>query len=617
MHRHSISLDQVRQDAEAAASRLFADSSISPGVALLLALGEEYSKLVARAVPSIPRELVQGIEAFLRWQTLEETQNSDAVWVCLTDALATIVTTGAPDADRLAAEGRRLERAPVWALARWDERCAAKILALDEPDREGWLKACETAPAAPDHDQQPSEETVAVSVTPYRAAWRIEDRFQIWDENVVAASWLAEHAPLRILRHADPARWFRAIDRWEDPRLVQGALSSQGLREAPSTVVDLLRVASPAFDDRGTPTGRSAALVLCQIAIGCAEELLRVGANAATRSGVVAPLLDAFIGALLDRSDGVRLGTALLTWLFDAVVLRQRSKADTSTAGEARRMLLDKLSLSLSRRRFPVEQYRAFAAERRALSTKRVSLWQRELPALLACSRTLEGTSQEDRDVQRAWLRALLLVSREWSHAKADTLTRELVAGCLDGDAPAALCKELFEELEPKRRRAEFVRSRYLAEGQNDALPSLILLASLVWMVENDRSNDPSNDLVYVRDRALRIALTDAWTGSSELRPRDVIVRAIVVAIEKFGVADMKTIDLVSPMAHELHVLGPVLIHISDGLGSAARDRLLMALGGTFDDMRRTAVEWAHVTGMLEDVALAKALQEMPENTSS
>jgi hypothetical protein len=70
-------------------------------------------------------------------------------------------------------------------------------------------------------------------------------------------------------------------------------------------------------------------------------------------------------------------------------------------------------------------------------------------------------------------------------------------------------------------------------------------------------------------------------------------------------------------VAHELHVLGPVLVHISDGLGSAARTRLLMALGGTFDDMRRTAVEWAHVTGMLEDVALAKALEEMSENASS
>jgi hypothetical protein len=567
MQRYTPSPPQIRQDAELAAARLFADGSISPGVALLLALGEEYAELVARAVPSIPRDLLQGVETFLRLGTLEETQNTDAVWVCVTDALAAIVTTGAPDADRLAAQGRRLEGAPAWVLARWDEECTARILALDGPDREAWLKACEMAP---DHSQEPSKETAMVSVTRHHAAWKIEDPFQLWDEDAVAASRLAEHAPVRILRHADQARWFRAIDHWQDPRLVQGALVIQELRENPSTVVDLLRVASPCFDERGAPTGCSSAIVLCKITIDCAEEFLRAGANAPPTGTAVAPQLEAFTGALLNRPDGVRLGAALLTWLFDNVVLRPGS---SGTAGEARCMVLDELSRALSSRRIPVDRYRTFATERRSLGATRILLWQRELPALLACSRTLEEASREARDAQRAWLREVFLVSGEWSQVKVDTLIREFVAGFLCDADPAAACKTLFEELEPQRRRGEFGRSRYLDQGHEDALPGLLLLASLVWLVENDHSSDPVLHLAYVRDRALRIALTDASSGSHKVRPWDVIVRALTAASTKFGIADAKTIDLVSPIAHERRVLGPLLVHISADFGSAARAR--------------------------------------------
>jgi hypothetical protein len=420
---NKISPSEVRRDAEVTATQLFADGSISSGVALLLALGEEYTELVTKAVPAITSDLVQGIESFLRRGTLEETQNADAVWVCLTDALAAIVTAGTPDATRLKIERNRLDLAPNWARARWYEVCATRILELDETDREAWLNACE---AAPDRDQQSTIEPAVVSVARLRAVWKIEDLFRLWDEDACTAFRLAEYAPLRILRCADQLRWFCAIDRWQDPRLVQGALFCQELSADPSTVVDLLGVAYPCFDCLGVPTGNSAAIVLCKIMLDCVQKALKSRVNEASSKTEVATLLARLTAALLNRPDGARLGAALMTWLFDKVVLR-RVSADP--AGDSQRMVLEELSRALACHRIPVDQYRKFASERRVLSaTRTASLWQRDLPALLACSRTLGGDSEDVRDAQRKWLRDLLLVSREWSQTNVDPLIRELGA---------------------------------------------------------------------------------------------------------------------------------------------------------------------------------------------
>jgi hypothetical protein len=175
----------------------------------------------------------------------------------------------------------------------------------------------------------------------------------------------------------------------------------------------------------------------------------------------------------------------------------------------------------------------------------------------------------------------------------------------------------LFKELEPQRRRAEFARSRYLNEGTDDALPSLVLLASLVLIVECDHSNDPLACLTYARDRAVRIALTDASSGSGKIRPRHVIAQVLIVASRKFGVADARTIDLISTIAHDLLVLGSVLVDISAELGSPACDHLLRGLGTTFADTCRMAAEWAHMTGIPEHMALAKELKKLSESTGS
>ena len=590
-------VSEERARAEAKAVGMFAMDHVVPAVALLLELGEEYGQLLSVAVPALPPGLVADAVAFGQNGWIEQAGHADASWVVISEALALIAISRDPDASELAVTGRRLEDAPWWVSERWDERCAARVVELGEVRRCLWVRALRGTPIR-DVEVRPSS---PVRVVRHEPPWVLQNPLQLWHEQPVTAQALQMFAPFRILRLIEP-EWLRLIDEWLDPRFVQGAMYQAEIRQSAARIVRLLGVSGACFDDLGTPTGRSAAIILCEAALAMLEVRLQKmpeQREEATRDAC------AFAAALVERSDGPFLAVGLNTWLVGRTLLRKSPSVSTT---EASRLVLGAVSDCLKKRGVKTADHRRFAAVRAAAPVNPCPPWQRELPALLASARAVASTDEEHVRDFRQWLRIVLSTPSEWFWTDAFVIVAEGLGIALARENdPASVCRQLFEELEPQRRRGEFARTR---SELPRTLPSLVLLYVLADLVKEGHVREPEAALAYVVDRARRIALTYPMTLELHVKPLAIVATGIGVACSQFGATDERTVRLLRSVSGDVRALGTVIAHMGF-LGRDRRAEMLAAVQMPFETLCRGVEEISGATGSPVDSGLLSALREL------
>jgi hypothetical protein len=541
--------------------------------------------------------------------------HSDATWFAIAKGLA-LDAPGAPTPANLVQRVSRLERAPQWVHQAFHEEAFALLERLDGQTREAWLALAAAPPLLATPRQDPASD--AISVARREPMWQVLDPFELWDDSGAAIPLVAAHEPLNLLRRTDAQRWFRAVDAWDDGRLVFAALFGSHVRHDSEALLQYLTAAALVFDESLKWTGRTAALVLAQAIIEHASALanavrgtLNMGgaeeddANAQLTNDELPTYFRRAWRTLLARTDGLALAVALQVRLADARSVRGVYHVDVQG------IALRSLSECLAEAGPSLATLRAMWRLRRgAHDGAGRSLCVSALRAF-ACAMTVAKSDELFDAELRDWLGELLAGDAwEWrTFAAGGSLPAflENVAGVLakNHDALSKL-EALYSSFEPSRRRGEFGRTH----GENNSdIASLVLIVLLVRVLARGNGAGNSDEAVMASARIFRRALRLFLVSSPGFDPT-LSVRAVLTLVIEARVR-------ASPAALA-ECLAPVLVNPCHAAEVAAvllpiarRDELAETIATTYGSLLQLqdrAREWALATNLPGDSTAADVL---------
>lgn len=586
----------VREAAETAAQPYLNDAALV--VAVVGVIGE------ARDVPhqpsedsKLPVEALGAVNAFLETGTLDGVVQPERYWVLIAEALAAVAISGAPTAARVAASRERLGESPAWVHDVWMDACRRRLGELAATELEAWLDELGRMPDIQREDKPRPRAVVVLRTSP---SWAVSDSLQLWTEDPVAFDAIGSWPPLNLLYHYNLARWLQAIDRWSDPRLVQGALFAAGARETDDEFIGLIRDARPCFLDDGTPTDACAAVVLCESAVQHAQREL----NSKTENGKARTLeyFQKVVQTILRRPDGKTLALALASKTADEAFLTDNSNRVPSPVPA---LAWEAIAPALIGGAFSVAYQRKAQEQRRKRAPEESGAVRRALPALLVALRTLGDRRGDDVEALVGWLADAMSSPVDWADRGIVNYLLTIIVDILAlAPEPTARARKMFASKERDRRRSESSRRYVVHHGE---LPSLLLLVALATLVLRGRNAQSADDLAFVRDRALRLALTHAAPTEPVVRAREVAALAVAVGVEIFGAADSRTEELARPIDNEREVLGHLLHRLRQVGKVDDVDALVRTLRRNPGDLITVAEEWAAATAIPFDGDIAKA----------
>lgn len=585
-----------RARAERMASALLEAESEVAAVASLL---YPASVLWAAGGPDSARdpELTAAVHHFARLGTVPSTPHQTAVWVVIARAIAWRLASDSPSAVRVLAEVSRLESGPWWVRDVCRDELVTRIRALEHEQRRSWL---DELGREPQRDEGSGISQAPISTRPTRADWRVQDVLQLWTDEVVAMDEPAVHVCADVLYRLDEVQWFRAVDRWSDPRLVQSVLFRLSQCGSCETLLSLLETARPCFFADGSFTSAAGAVVLCDALRSRTERMIAQTGDSEQRDSAQL-LVQRFASIVLRRPDGAPLGLALAAHCGVLKTARRPQAPELAAA-----LIFDALIGELTVRRIEVKDQREFLKLRRNSTRQRAEPVRRELPALMVALKTVAPEVADAQESLIAWLRDALIMADGWA-STPDDLVREIASTLTKLDDPVRQCRSLFESLESQRIIAEF-RDPYRA--LDVCVPSMIVLSVLTTLVGNQVSAAPESELAYVLDRAMRIHLTVLpHRGSSSIRASEVAGAALAVGCLLFGLEDARALRLVLPASHERPILASLLNRLA-GAGTAhdVLHAFVRRLGLAPHDLVAGAKIWSDATGDQFDDAVAKSL---------
>jgi hypothetical protein len=546
---------------------------------------------------------------------------SDGSWFGIATALAMRACI-APSGQALTSEAERLPRAPWWVTALFDEACAKEIRAQPHLRAE-W---CAVLGAPPELPRQPSGPSGRVAVYQPTPEWTIEDPFELWDEEGAAIQLVASHAPLRVLRILDPDVWFRAVDAWDDARLVCAALWGDEFVHDRAAIIDHLRVAAAIFGVDGSWTRRTAAIVLAHKVLEHARALahaLRLqhirnhqdqGEDAAALSALMNEELPAFFSeaweVLLGRSDGLAIAAALYARLsapLNRNTAWREYDIEPTAAGCLARVLAGRgttvarlRELWIARREMPRQPRNRARRDHRS-----------PLCAISGAVEIAAGRADQIADLFSWFAETLSPLETDWSWfattGALQPLLDNLAVAFASDASTLARCEDLYAGLEPQRRLSEFGR-QYAENSTHEA--SVIVLGVILQLIDRARVAGAA-DLAPAADRtfewAARLALVSSPGWESPISTRLALVYAIVIRalVNPTSLGPSLRLVLTDPglTAHTVARLIPPL-------GLDAVESALKAEGVTLRELEVRAEEWSVATGLPDDERARDALRE-------
>ncbi|WP_394827944.1 hypothetical protein [Pendulispora albinea] len=573
-------------------------------------------------VKVLPETLAEEVTRFVNRLDVR----TDSAWFAIAKGLASLGIIGAPSLLRLMESASRLERAPQWVHHTFHEEAFALLRDLDEPTLEAWLALSSAAPTVPIADARVS--SAPIEVTRREASWQVSDPFELWDEGGAAIPLVAAYEPLNLLRRFDDRRWFRAVDAWEDGRLVFAALFGSHVLHDRETLLRYLTDAAPVFGESGEWTGRTAGLILAKSIIEHASALANAiswqrNVTDAEPDAAVAQLINEELPAyfahawrvLLTRSDGLALAAALHVRLADPRPRPGVYRVDVPS------IALRTLSGCLTAIRPRAAQFRTLwrlrrEAQERAGRGRHVS-GLRAFACMVAITASDEPLDPELFD----WLGELLRGDpSDWRYfancgALPELLDR-MVSLLAKNNDPIPKFEALYASLEPSRRRGEFGRTH----TENDADLASVVLIVLLAAVLDKRVVRNGEDIVETSSRLFRRALRLYLVSSPAFEPTLSARAALTFTIQVCVRANQAMLE---------ECLGPVLTdpgHAAEVLAallsSVPRHRLERAVEATYGNLlilQSRSLEWAVATKLQCDRravdALAAALRLPPAET--
>jgi hypothetical protein len=595
------------------------------GAALLRELGEP-SELIAQtrkilrgeAVASLPQQLSAEVENFTHGREVRSAGSLSAI----ASSLAAEALSGEPSAERVQRQAERLHRSPAWGLSAFETVALAILTGLDSVSREAWLTAFEAAPPLPARAAGP---TASVEVFRPQGRWTIESPFELWNDPGADAPILlvSAYAPGTLLREADPDRWFRAVDRWNDGRLVDGALFGGHVLHDADALLHWLAIASPVFDSAGVWTGRTAASVLTLRVLKHAEAL--VGATLPKPSAsldddsALRDLRDRELPAffqrawsvLLARSDGLALATALHTRLS------ARNNWPRVWRVEYPAIARTCLEQALSAARPPAQQLRMLhGARQHSDGHPARGAHASALTALSAAVVIAENEPANEVELFEWFVELLASPAADWdafAHQQAlDGLLARLSYRVARIDDIVERWDAVYRSLDFGRHSGEFARGR----GLNDAQRASVVLLGLALHVLLQRGGDAPGTrraLGRVFERALRLALvSQPLSVAGAVSPR-ALLTSVVAATAKLDPESLRRrlAPLTSDPGHAAECVTVLLKVVPE-------EELKKVLGGvTLQDFAASVEAWACATDHPDDrtaaANLAAALEGKPD----
>lgn len=620
-------VDRVRWEAQNDATRERASAdldaltqgrrevAVAAAAALLHLDDTDGSVLAATATPTLPKVTFDDLEAFL----IGQIELQPASWFVVGTALARNAIRGSPESDRLRAAAGRVERSPAWVYDLFFETCVHEVRELPKDQQEAWLTELERPVVVVDAAPSPAAGRVTVARTPM--LWRLDDVFDLWDQGSMAVEVMSSHAPTTLLRALDFNRWFRAVDRWEDGRLVGGALFGDHLLHDRRALLCALRGAADVFDPAGSWTGRTAGVILTQFVLRHAQMLhdeTRRAARAyppepkaeeALRDLCEVELPAFFTEAwreLLARADGLQIAAALHA---DLCTVAPDPFRDSGVRALARAALGKQLAVAgvrtadlrelwIRRRRLRVEAgIRAHGSHVSGVNV------------LVSALEVVEAGGPKDLGLLDLLVERIGEPDPDWkglAHAKSLSPILDRMLEAVDDPALvlARFCA-LYEQLERARRRGEYGRTYAENDGE---LSSLLCLMIVLGVLDEPTVPAPQRDKVL--DRAAEWATRMLLTAAPAFEPTLSVERIfafVVVLAERFS----------SPRLHATLAVAATDPSLSAWVTAAlvcelpldAVDKVLESVGLTIDSVLGRARRWADVTGRPGDDAAFKELE--------
>jgi hypothetical protein len=133
----------------------------------------------------------------------------------------------------------------------------------------------------------------------------------------------------------------------------------------------------------------------------------------------------------------------------------------------------------------------------------------------------------------------------------------------------------------------------------------------MATLVPGSNPEDREEALLFVRDRATRIAITDAWQAARKVTPWDVVAIAGAVAVDCFGADEDRTHRLLVPVTNEPQAIVSLLGRIVGDGASERRDAILGRLNLALERLRSGVADRVSAMGRNEDRALADQLSKL------
>lgn len=444
----------------------------------------------AVTLPALPRVILEDLERFL----LGQIDLRPASWLLIGLALARVAIKGSPSSSRLIDAAKGIERSPQWVYDVFYEACIREVRSLNAQRQEAWLQELERPLIVVDTPVGPAAGRVTVRRMP--RDWKLEDVFDLWEDRSMAIEAIDAHAPTVLLRELDFGRWFRAVDRWDDGRLVGGALFGGRLLHDRRALLRTLQDAAEVFDVEGRWTGRTAAVVVAKYVLRHAEmlhEAIRhVGGHykpdeqttKALREFCEVELPLYFAEAwsvLLGRRDGIAIAAALHADLCGVgpELARDDGIRDVAREGLTTQLVahgvrtVDVHGLWLARRRLRAEaRLGAHAAQASGMNV------------LVSAVEIIEAGGVNDDDLLDLFVDRIREPDPEWAMLARNGSLNPVLDRVLKlvGATPNVIFAFglLYEQLEPVRRRNEYVFAHALKDGNLSSRLCLVILLGLL-----------------------------------------------------------------------------------------------------------------------------------------
>lgn len=605
---------QLRAEADAAMDALGPTDVVVAGTAIVLdASDAAWCEVLKLAVPAFPASLCSDLERYLN----DEISLQNSSWAAIARALATLAVRGEPSAKRIVTTSARLERAPQWTHSAFDEYCLAVLRSRSKEEQEAWLVEFERplSLVEPTHAQSGS-----IEVRRYRP-WELKDVFDLWGGKVPwAIEAAAEYVPLYLFRSLAPERWFRCVDAWPDARLIGGALFGDFVQHDRIALLGWLAAAGPVFDANGDWTGRSAAIILTREVLRHAAMLLGAVDRSAFEAGDKVAVetevnklreteLPAFFAeaweVLLGRSDGTRIGAALLSDLSDPAHDRRGHQA------VVRELAQDALACALASRATPTGEIRRFWMERRLVrQAHRLGPYAAQasgVAALAAATRIAECKGLQDEELLAFLLDRVAEPDEDWARLVRGNALNAFLARVLHLVPPTAAvlaqCEALYEALEPARRRGEYGRTYLLQDAD---VSSLLVLFILLGFSDEERIDAQRG--AEATSRAVQWATRLVLTGTSTSPTID--ARRILAYAARQSARLVPDIipDIVRVAVPDPPLAALVAASLLAVLDRETVDGHFRREGLPLEELAARARDWAEITGNADDHVVAEDL---------